>query len=465
MEKMTPDAEQKSVIRSVTAKTTGTLVAGDMGTGKTLIATEILLNRWTGEEHFLVVAPKSTFTSWARTLPQQGFDGKIHRVSKREHLPKKGAEPGLWFINREAVAAFAKETKTHPGYKWERFKWDVIVYDEIHFISNRKSKAYKTAMKMKADLKVGLSGTPFRSNFSGMWSVTRWLWPDKVRRSYWEWQGIWCATRNDWVRVKGGYTQKIVAVEGERKPGAYASRLPNYHRLTRPKLAKPQQILVDLTREQRRIYESMEQNAVADLGDNYLVADIPLTKRLRLREISLAVPTILVDDKGNETVTFDPKAKSSKLDALIDYLDAYPPEESPIIVFTHSKRFAKLVVNRIPGALLWTGDQADAERDGIRRAYLAGEAHVLVATIQSFGTGTDGFQEVASTVIFLSRTESPTDNEQAIGRLDRRGQRKESVLVLDILARDTYDEGQLSEHTRKNRDMQVSLNSKRKRKN
>ena len=46
-------------------------------------------------------------------------------------------------------------------------------------------------------------------------------------------------------------------------------------------------------------------------------------------------------------------------------------------------------------------------------------------------------------MIFLSRSESPTDNDQAIGRLDRRGQDNEMVLVLDIVARDTYDQEHL----------------------
>jgi SNF2 family DNA or RNA helicase len=46
-------------------------------------------------------------------------------------------------------------------------------------------------------------------------------------------------------------------------------------------------------------------------------------------------------------------------------------------------------------------------------------------------------------MVWLSKDDNRLLNEQAMGRLDRRGQ-KNSVLSYEILAEDTYDEGQLS---------------------
>jgi SNF2 family DNA or RNA helicase len=66
-----------------------------------------------------------------------------------------------------------------------------------------------------------------------------------------------------------------------------------------------------------------------------------------------------------------------------------------------------------------------------------------VAVISAIGEGTDGLQERASVVVWLSKDDNRLLNEQAAGRLDRRGQ-KRSVISYEIVAEDTYDEGQLS---------------------
>lgn len=477
---MIPDEEQQEVLDSITDETEGSLIAGDMGTGKTLLGTEIIKKR-KDAQRVLIICPKSTvgfatkerLDGWVGTLVRQGVTLPIYVVKNRSDLPTGPFIEGIWIINREAVAAYTRETKKQKAYDWEVVEWDVVIYDEIHYISNRKSSAYKTASKIKAKLRIGLSGTPFRTKFSGMWSVTRWIWPEKVRSSFWAWAYKWCAVENQTIFIRGN-ARTIRLADRERTPGQYVAKLPNYHRLTRPKLAVFKRLGVDLTPEQRKIYQEMQDKMLARVEAGILVADLPITQRLRLREITLGVPNIEESEemrwnvdktekelKKVQRVFFDPDAKSSKLDALEEYLEGHPAEESPLVVFTHSRRFAKVVAHRFPDAELWDGDTTDQEREDIKKRFFSGKSHMVIATVDAFGTGTDGFQDRASTVIFLSRTESPTDNEQAIGRLDRRGQNKESVLVIDIVARDTYDAGQLMEHGRKSRDTQASMKGKK----
>jgi SNF2 family DNA or RNA helicase len=79
-----------------------------------------------------------------------------------------------------------------------------------------------------------------------------------------------------------------------------------------------------------------------------------------------------------------------------------------------------------------------------------------VAVISAIGEGTDGLQEVCSTVIWLSKDDNRLMNEQAAGRLDRQGQKK-SVLSFEIIADNTYDEGQLSKLVKDQLQMNASL--------
>lgn len=442
MAAMIPDPEQEAVIESITPETTGSLIAGDMGTGKTLIGTEIIKRR--GHERVLIVCPKSTRGTangthgWAGTLRQQGVALPITIVKNRDHLPQGPFTSGVWIVTRESVAAYRRETKTKPGYDWGAARWGTVVYDEIHAIANRKSQAYDAAREISSELRIGLSGTPFRTRFSGLWSVTRWLWPDRVQPGFWSWAYKWARVEN-LVVMRGGKPKKVRITNFEKSPGAYVAALPNYHRLTRTRRAVFRELEVDLTPEQKRMYEHMKAKMLARVEGGILVADLPITQRMRLREMTLG--TLSIDEE--DRTYYEADTKSAKLDALAEYLDGHPADEAPVLVFTHSKKFAKIAALRFPGAELWTGDTPDAEREAIKERFLAGESHLLFATIDSFGTGTDGFQERSSTVIFLSRSESPTDNDQAIGRLDRRGQDDEMVLVLDIVARDTYDQEHL----------------------
>jgi hypothetical protein len=58
------------------------------------------------------------------------------------------------------------------------------------------------------------------------------------------------------------------------------------------------------------------------------------------------------------------------------------------------------------------------------------------------GTGTDGLQEAAYNVMWLSIDDDPTNVVQGIGRLDRLGQ-KHQVTMIEYRMLKTYDVGHL----------------------
>jgi len=111
---------------------------------------------------------------------------------------------------------------------------------------------------------------------------------------------------------------------------------------------------------------------------------------------------------------------------------------------THSQKFAEVTAKRLgEKAFEWSGRKSQKLRDEALEKFIAGDLQYIVAVISAIGEGTDGLQERCSTVVWLSRDDNRLLNEQAAGRLDRQGQ-KSSVTSFDIIAEDTYDEGQLS---------------------
>jgi SNF2 family DNA or RNA helicase len=134
-----------------------------------------------------------------------------------------------------------------------------------------------------------------------------------------------------------------------------------------------------------------------------------------------------------------------------------------MLVFTHSQKFAKITVDRLVAkgftAFEWSGMASQKSRDEALEAFIRGEIQFIVAVISAIGEGTDGLQEACSTVVWLSKDDNRLLNEQASGRLDRRGQ-KRSVVSYEIIAEDTYDEGQLSKLVREQLAMNESLREK-----
>ena len=279
--------------------------------------------------------------------------------------------------------------------------------------------------------------------------MLRWVYPEIATNSFWAWVDKYCVTKMDYFAGK--------VVVGEKKPGTIVGTLPCYIRhLKRQKCCDfhpdgmdadlpnvvTMERVVQLSAEQKRIYKKLEKDLVVWLGENPLVTEVPVATRVRLRQITLGVPQI--DDLGE--VSFAEDCPSTKLDELFSIIEDAPDGE-PMLILTHSQKFAAVTTRRLQSkgfeAFEWSGVKSQKQRDEALESFIAGKIQFIVAVISAIGEGTDGLQERCSTVVWLSKDDNRLLNEQAAGRLDRRGQ-KRSVVSFDIIAEDTYDEGQLS---------------------
>jgi superfamily II DNA or RNA helicase len=172
----------------------------------------------------------------------------------------------------------------------------------------------------------------------------------------------------------------------------------------------------------------------------------------------LGVPTLAEDG----SVFFAEDCNSSKLDELFEIISDSPRGE-PMLILTHSQKFARVTARRLQKAGMvaveWSGAVPQKVRDNYLEEFITGDIQFIVAVISAIGEGTDGLQEACSTVVWLSKDDNRLLNEQASGRLDRQGQ-KGSVISYEIIAEDTYDEGQLSKLVRDQLAMNNSLRNK-----
>lgn len=490
------DAEQRSAVdKLVSNKSGGALIAADMGTGKTVIAVEYL--KAVSAQTVLLIIPVQTMgepltedstyeDGWWGTAMRQQLPLDFKRIDSTAPGLKNLADlqwsvPGLYAVGHEMFVRMAWERKLrhdrkgNPKQKWDKKKqewvpdivtvntevWDVdvdvIIFDEVHRTANGMSRTFKTldgvgknhvgAPRAGRD-RIGMSGTYEGNSFDGAWAVTKWIWPTRIDDSIFLWRAKWAKVEYDHFKP---HNQNVI---GELSPGAYVSWLPCYVYIeSKLDIEVDDRIFeVELHPEQRKAYDDIEKRMVAWIEDNPLVVKFPTTKRVRLRQVTLGLPTIIetVDKNGAQDfdVEFDLDCLSSKIDAMPKILEEFFDGE-PALIFTDSQKFARVVAHRLNKlygdgtAREWSGKVSRKTRDQDKQDFLNGDYKYFVAVIKAVGTGTNGLQYATRNMLYLSDDDSMIDGKQSFKRTHRRGQEK-NVRVARLHAVDTIDSGQYS---------------------
>lgn len=437
MEKLTPTAEQEQAIeRMVSEPTRSALNGSTMGAGKTLTGVEVA--KRIGAQTILLIAPLGTRLGWKVTFERQGVTLPFHwlnssKAGKEAMVEWEWQTPGIYFVGVEYFTRLGWQGKVRTK-TWSH-QPDLVMFDEVHRAQNRASKTAKTLKQVKAGYKMAMSGTPTGNSFEGAWTITKWLWPELVPNSYWEWVGKWCAT------VYDHFAPNNIKIVGEKNPGAFFNSMPCYVRMESELNAEldNQLVYVELSASQRKAYNDLQKDMITWIQNNPLVVEFPITLRARLRQATLGMFQVSEDNE----VTFANDCKSSKIDAMFDILENDFEGESALI-FTDSRKFADVVVARLgEQASAWHGEVSQSQREDTKKKFISGELKYIVAVISAIAEGVDGLQHATRNMLWLSRSDNRLLNEQAMKRVHRHGQEK-TVRSRELVAIDTYDLGVLS---------------------
>jgi SNF2 family DNA or RNA helicase len=429
------------------SKQKAALDGSEMGTGKThiAIATEqAWYDQLPHSAPTLVIAPLNTFDSWVEKLAMQAPDCDvivIDRKNRHKFVTDILRSQGDYYIMHWDALRLMPELAN--------IQFGTIIADEVHRISNRKAQVTRALKKLKAYRKLGLSGTASGDKPENLWSINNWLWPTYYR-SYWKFRKHYCV-EEPVQRGDATYTQ-ITGVQNI--PHLMNEMAPWYRRhLKREECCEhhPQGVMswlpektyetiwVDLSPAQRRVYDQMKKEMVAWVGeheDTPLIASVVVAQMTRLSQIALATP---VFDEMGKVGLIDP---SSKIDAVKELILDHGDKQ--FVVFSSSKKAVYLAQASLARAGITSevlsGDTPDSQRRGMVARFGDGEFQVFLAVIQAAAEGIDGLQHATDTAIFLDRSWSTIKNQQAEDRLHRGGQ-KNTVQIIDVMARNTLDFG------------------------
>ena len=335
------------------------------------------------------------------------------------------------------------ERKALPQAKYEyRSKhWNTLICDEAHHLKGRKSKWTKAALGLRSERVVMLTGTPIPNWSHELFILLRILHGTKNPdyRSYWRFIDTYFST---WVPPwSDGRRREIGGLKGDLTWDDFA-RGTGLDRLMLRRLRDDvlgdlpplteQTILVKMGAAQRKAYDELKKDYytfVEEAGEE-VAAFTDGGLYMKLAKATTGLPVLL------ETPTLK---GSAKLDALKELLEER--EGSPVVVFTHFRATATVCaelgksVGRTAAVIM--GGMPQSERVEKVRAFQSGALDMLVGTLGTLSEGVTLTK--ADTAIMVEHAWRPSQNEQAMRRLHRIGQ-KRPVTVIHLVTEDSLDQ-------------------------
>lgn len=413
----------------------GALLAWEMGTGKTRAA--LAVAEAMGARDVLVVCPKSVMRdAWVRQGETQGWSPWVIEgtPAQRDEIARFSGRPlagGLHIVNYESA--------WRTPALLERV-WDLVIFDEVHRLKSASGKASRWAARVRAQARLGLSGTPTPHSPLDAWPVYRAVTPDRplgigtmtaFRARYTrpaqmsEWRDRDLLFR----KARGGelIREKLTGLED------LAARMDPLTMRVRADdvLDLPPAVdvvrTVELEPSARRVYRDLERELIAELdGGGEVTAANAMVAMLRLAQVTGGT---IRDAEGVEHRVSEAK-RASLEDLFADVAD------EAVVAFGrfHSDLDA---IHRAAEAAGRHSYELSGRRHELEPWQTDAEPSVIAVQPQAGGLGVDLTR--ARICVFYSVGYSLADWLQARARVHRPGQERH-VTYVSIVAAGTVDE-------------------------
>ena len=422
------------------------LIGDAPGLGKTIQA--IALANLRGCKRVLVVCPANVRPQWARqikiwsTLPKvvvypvfKSSDG-VHPTANYVITSFEVARDGLWDTLRS-------------------YNWDLLVIDEGHYLktpdaartralfgASRQSKcryAGTGGIAEKAEQIVALTGTPLPNRPRECFTLANALDPSSI----------------DWMNFNT-FKDRFNPGGSDRETGAtweYVARLPELNARLRCNFMVrrlKEDVLKDLPAKRYEIVpvEMTGQIAMALHAEKMLDFDEEEMLRRSGGKIDGAISTVR-RQMGEAMAPAVLEHLLTLLEGGVDKLVVFAHHHSVLSVIQGG--LARYGVLRVDGST-----SAKGKNQAVEKFKFDPRLKVFLGQMQSIATGTDGLQDVATHCVLAEASWVHGDNEQAVDRLHRMGQ-KGSVLAQIMVAPGSISERILGRSISKGRTVQRVL--------
>ena len=446
-------AHQRDTALLAASKQRGYGLFFEQGCGKTATGLTILRHKCYEAGRLLrtlVICPPVVRTSWKREIAMHTTIKKelVHVLEgagkkraeafeERAFAEDQSSKPGVFITNYEALAM--------PDLFKLLKKWrpDVLILDESQRVKDMKSKRTKLCIELAdiAEYKLILTGTPILNSAMDIWSQFRILdGGETFDKNFYAFRAKYFIDRNagmpshkhfpNWAPLPG------IESVFHKKIYAKATRVLKKDCLDLPPLVR-QQVEVELSDEQKRMYKDMKEDFIAYLGDKACVASIALTKGLRLQQM---VSGFWVDEEGKKEHEFK---KNPRLDALQELLTEITPNHKVIVWSSFRRNYTDITKlcdeSGIKCVGLYGGLTDKIRQEAIDSFQTDPSVRVMIANPAAGGVGVT--LTAASYMIYYSRSFHLEHDLQSEARCHRGGSEiHDKITRIDIVAPNTIDE-------------------------
>ncbi len=410
----------------------GSIIADDMGLGKTLQVIA-MLQQIKDEGGFekqtaLVVVPTTLLTNWQKELEKfaPGLSYSIFHGTKRT----LDLDPDIVITSYGMVRSDLEKLSMH--------KWKALVIDEAQNIKNVSTAQTQAVKKIKADIRIAMSGTPVENRLSEYWSIF-----DFTFKGY---LGSLKQFTNDYAAP--------IELNRDRKILDHFLNITSPFILRRLKSDKtiisdlPEKLEQDyhasLTKEQAAIYQNVLDNIMAEIESVDTTEQQNVIKRrglvltliMALKQICNHPSQYL--KKGD--VSPDLSGKASLFMNLIENIIE---NNEKVLVFTQFREMGDILQKMIKArfdieSMFLHGGTSRKNRDEMVNNFQENpHEKIFILSIKAGGTGLN--LTAASHVIHYDLWWNPAVETQATDRAYRIGQDK-NVMVYRMITKGTFEE-------------------------
>lgn len=405
----------------------GGILADDMGLGKTIqTLSHLLIEKEAGRMRCpsLIVAPTSLMSNWkneaARFAPTlkllvlHGNNRKEDFSLLKDYDVIVTTYPLL--VRDEAVLV------SQPFY--------YLILDEAQFVKNNKTKGYDVLVKLHAEHRLCLTGTPMENNLGDLWSLFHFINPgllgdlkqfNRVFRTPIEKSGN--------TEQQNRLAKRVAPFLLRRKKDEVAIDLPAKTEIIRK---------ITLDGAQRDLYETLRsamlekiKNTVKEKGISGSQIII-LDALLKMRQV--CCDPRLVKLEAAKSVT-----ESAKFEHLFSLLEEILSEGRKALLFSSFTSMLALIENELikrgVSYAKLTGETKN--REEVIRSFQEGTSSLFLISLKAGGTGLN--LTAADTVIHYDPWWNPAAENQATDRAHRLGQQK-PVFVYKLISEGTIEE-------------------------
>ena len=419
----------------------------EMGTGKSKVLIDNIAMLYNAGKinAALIIAPKGVYKNWFDSEIPNHMPDYIEKkigiwktdpnAKELKPLFETGAELHILIMN---VEAFSTKKGVEFAKKFLSCHKTIIGIDESTTIKNPMAKRTRAIIElgMKCKYKRILTGSPVTKSPLDLFSQCYFLSPFLLgHESFYTFKTRYAVTKQ--VNVSGRMVHLVVGYrnlpELSEKVKPFSYRVLKDDCLDLPPKTYTKRI-IELTDEQKKVYKSMKEKAIAFLNGKMVSTAAVITQLMRLHQITCGH---FKSDDG--TVQ---KIKNNRINQLMEILEEV---EGKAVIWAHYRYDIEAIVEAISkqygenSVVTYYGDTSlDDRQKAIKKIQDKNSSvRFIVGTPQTGGYGIT--LTGASTMIYYSNGYDLEKRQQSEARIDRIGQEK-PMTYIDIIAEGTVDD-------------------------